>query len=66
MRRLVAGVGLGWAVVVAAMLPVSAQNIQDPSNKHNLAVTSNNTIESTTQTEICIFCHAPQIGRAHV
>lgn len=34
-------------------------NVTDPNNPHNLSVYSNNPIKSTTQTQICIFCHTP-------
>lgn len=52
--------------VVAAMLVICvARNVsaQNPNSivfsKHNLSISSPGTVHSTTETEICIFCHTP-------
>lgn len=33
--------------------------LTDPDNPHNLSSTSNNAVEATSDTRICVFCHTP-------
>ncbi len=34
-------------------------NVTNPNNPHNLSIYSNSPIKSTTETQVCIFCHTP-------
>lgn len=41
-------------------MPLAQVSMADiTTTKHNLSVTGSGTIRSTTETQICIFCHAP-------
>lgn len=53
-------------LVLCCLVPgaVSANSIVN--SKHNLSVSGPGTIKSTSQTEICIFCHTPHNARADV
>jgi len=52
-----------WALCVCALLlPAAAAaqiDVTSAGNKHNLSVTGPGPVKSSTETEICVFCHTP-------
>ena len=58
MRRAVFLVAAVWCSLLVAAL--SAQvTMTSPDNKHNLSVSGPGPVKAQTETEICVFCHAP-------
>ena len=52
-------IGVAWlGVILAATAPAQNPN-SIVFSKHNLSTSSPGTVHSTTETEICIFCHTP-------
>jgi predicted CXXCH cytochrome family protein len=54
---------LSYTFILSIWLPfvVNAQSIVN--TKHNLSVSGPGTVKATSETEICIFCHAPHNSR---
>jgi predicted CXXCH cytochrome family protein len=52
--------------LVLALLPAWPAHAQIADTKHNLSVSGPGPIRSTTEEEICIFCHTPHRARTDV
>jgi hypothetical protein len=51
---------LALAAVLVPAGPAAAAKIADIANtKHNLSITGPGTVKSTTESQICVFCHTP-------
>ena len=59
---------LGFALLVLAFYllpgPVSSSSILE--TKHNLSISGPGPVKSTTEGEVCIFCHAPHHARRDI
>jgi predicted CXXCH cytochrome family protein len=51
--------GRGYIFVTAIFLIASWANADIATTKHNLSISGPGPIQSTTEQEICIYCHAP-------
>ena len=60
-RTLVRALVWGALAAATALAPAAAQVA---NTKHNLSVSGPGTIKSTTETQICIFCHTPHNARS--
>jgi len=47
-----------WIALMTVVLQAQV-DMTSPANKHNLSVTGPGPVKSTTETEICVFCHTP-------
>ncbi|MEW6109619.1 MAG: hypothetical protein AB1632_10700 [Nitrospirota bacterium] len=52
-------ISLIFIVCFSAITSAGPQRVTDPQSKHNLSIYSALTVKSTTEREICIFCHTP-------
>ena len=50
-------------ILVLLLLPLSVSAQTIVSTKHNLSISGPGTIKATSESEICIFCHAPHNAR---
>jgi predicted CXXCH cytochrome family protein len=59
---------LGWIVVMLSfyLIPGTASSGGIADTKHNLSITGPGPVKSTTEGELCIFCHAPHNARRDI
>lgn len=62
---------LSWklcgVVFVITLLTVSTVSVADiATSKHNLSVSGPGLVKSTTEEEICVFCHTPHVARTDI
>ncbi len=57
---------LGGLALLASLLPGAASPTGIADTPHNLSVTGPGPVKSTTEGEICIFCHAPHKARRDI
>ena len=55
--------GRGYVFVTAVFLIATWSNAEIATTKHNLSISGPGPIKSTTEQEICIYCHAPHRAR---
>ena len=58
MKRIIFGI-TGVALLIAAALSGGDTQATVATSKHNLSVSGPGTVKATTETETCVFCHAP-------
>ncbi|WP_286164350.1 cytochrome c3 family protein [Azoarcus sp. DN11] len=50
--------------VVGGMAPAGAQQANIAQTKHNLSTSGTGTVKSTSESQICVFCHTPHAANA--
>jgi hypothetical protein len=60
LARALLGIAASAALLAAGSLVLRAAGISDVRNtKHNLSVTGAGPVRSTTESQVCVFCHTP-------
>jgi hypothetical protein len=59
---------LGLVVVTLSLFPIPGKVLWGgiADTKHNLSITGPGPVKSTTEGELCVFCHAPHNARRDI